>query len=292
MSRLIKLTPEAIEEYTSEFKDLLQSGKVANGKITYTKTLGKLSRKATVYFTDLAWVKMQTLIQNFDKEVAWHGVATRGEDEEDTYYISDILVYPQTVSGASVEMDVSKYDEWIREHVEDKRFYNIGMQGHSHVDMGVTPSGVDLNHQEEILKQLTEDMFYIFMIWNKSGAHNVTIYDLKKNILFENDDVDVMVLSDGYGVDAFLEEAKKLVVELKSTVHNYPYSGYWTANGYKDSSASSGKNNKASDKKDDRKESKAEEKKSGLKKGRKSKAKKSYGYSGSYYDDYYGYGIY
>ena len=42
--------------------------------------------------------------------------------------------------------------------------------GHSHVNMGTSPSSVDLNHQEEILRMLGDNDFYIFMIWNKSFA--------------------------------------------------------------------------------------------------------------------------
>lgn len=230
MSKIIKLTPQYIAECTKEFQESLSTGKFADGKISFSKTLGSVSRKATIYFTDLAWMKMQTLISEFDKEVAWHGVASRGDDEtKDEYFITDILVYPQEVSGASVEMDVAKYDEWIRDNIEDERFFRIGMQGHSHVRMGVTPSGVDLTHQEAILDQLTDDMFYIFMIWNKLGAKNIKIYDLAKNVLFETADIEVEVLDDGYGVDAFIKEAKDMVKErigYNSYNRGGSYAGY------------------------------------------------------------------
>ena len=207
MSKIIKLTPEYLESYRSEFEDILK-GKLTDGKIYFSKTLTSFTKRATVYFTSEAWTKMQALVRSFDKEVAWHGVAYRGEDEaKDEYYITDILVYPQEVSGATVEMDETKYDEWIRENVDDERFYNIGMQGHSHVDMQVSPSSVDINHQEIILQQLTDEMFYIFMIWNKSGKSYTKIYDLKKNILFENSDVDIVIQED------FIAEAKKMVTE-------------------------------------------------------------------------------
>lgn len=228
MSRVIKLTSEYIAECTKEFEASLKEGKFADGKISFSKTLGIVSRRAKVYFTDMAWMKMQMLIREFESEVAWHGVAFRGEDEsKDEYYITDILVYPQEVSGAEVEMDVSKYEEWLRENIEDERFFNIGMQGHSHVRMNVSPSGTDLSHQKAILDQLTEDMFYIFMIWNKFGDKNIKIYDLAKNVLFETTDVDTEVLTDGYGIDAFIKEAKN-VVENKT---------YGVYRGYNETSA-------------------------------------------------------
>lgn len=213
MSKLIKLTPEYIAECTKEFQEKLNAGKFADGRISYNKTLGSVSRRAKLYFTEIAWLKMQMLIKEFDKEVAWHGVAKRGDDmSKDEYYVTDILVYPQEVSGASVEMDVEKYDEWLRENFDDERFFNIGMQGHSHVRMGTTPSSVDLGHQEAILNQLTDDMFYIFVIWNKLDSKNIKIYDLAKNVLFETADVDVEVMGD------FLKDAKD---KVKEKSYNY-----------------------------------------------------------------------
>lgn len=212
MSKLIKLTPEYIAECTKEFQEKLNSGKFPDGRISYSKTLGSVTKRAKLYFTEIAWLKMQLLIKEFDKEVAWHGVAKRGDDKsKDEYYITDILVYPQEVSGASVEMDVDKYDEWLRENFDDERFFNIAMQGHSHVRMGTTPSSVDLGHQEAILNQLTDDMFYIFVIWNKLDSRNIKIYDLAKNVLFETADIDVEVLGD------FLKDAKNMVKEKTYT---------------------------------------------------------------------------
>lgn len=234
MSKIIKLTPEYIEECKKEFEEALTSAKVADGKVSFSKILSAEDRKATVYFTEMAWTKMQSLIREFDKEVAWHGVAYRGDDPEiDDYYITDILVYPQEVSGASVEMDVSKYADWLTENFEDERFNNIRMQGHSHVNMGVTPSGVDLTHQEAILDQLTDSMFYIFMIWNKSKANNIKIYDMEKNVLFEDKDITYEVLSDGYGIEDFIKDAKSMVKERTYQTVGYTYnSGYGYSGGY------------------------------------------------------------
>ena len=84
------------------------------------------------------------------------------------------------------------------------------MQAHSHVNMGVSPSGVDDTHRQKILDQLEPDMFYIFMIWNKSLAVHTLIYDMAHNILYEDADVDVKLLGDD-GMDEFLADAKEKV---------------------------------------------------------------------------------
>lgn len=238
MSKPIKMTEQYLEECRRDFEKALSLTKLADGKLSFTKTFICENKKATVYFTPEAWAKMVMLIKEFDKEVAWHGVASRAENEEkDEYIISDILVYPQTVSGASVEMDTEEYAKWIEVNMEDDRFNSIRMQGHSHVNMSPNPSSVDLNHQEEILNMLGDEDFYIFMIWNKSFVSTNKVYDLKKNILFEDKDVTVKILGGSEDLDAFLRTAKEMVKTKSYTTcrGGYGYSGY---SGYQPSKTS------------------------------------------------------
>ena len=228
MSKIIKITPECLAEIRKEFEETLGKAKAADGKISFTKTFNYISRKAVVYFNEVAWLKMQSLIKEFDKEVAWHGVAYRGEDQsKDEYYITDILVYPQEVTGATVNTDQEKYEMWLMQH-DDDVFNNIRMQGHSHVNMGTTPSGVDTTHQEKILDQLEDDMFYIFMIWNKKGDKTIKIYDLAKNILFDGSDVSVEVMDGDLGLDKFIKDAKDMVKDkmYSPSQNKIGYTGY------------------------------------------------------------------
>lgn len=235
MSKMITLPQEILNQYTQEFYEILRTGKFSDGKINFTKTLGTVDRKATVLFTEMAWQKMQTLIREFDKEVAWHGVAERCE-EKDTYLISDILVYPQEVTGSTVTTDQNEYEMWLMKQ-EDDVFNNIRMQGHSHVNMSTSPSSVDLNLYDGILSQLDSDMFYIFMIYNKRGEKTVKLYDLRENILFETADVTVAVKEVG-DLTGFLEEAKELVVTKTYNygagvrTHGNSYPGYPSYGGY------------------------------------------------------------
>lgn len=228
MSKIITLAPDILEQCTKEFYEALKAGKFPDGKVNFTKELGTVDRKATVFFDEMAWQKMQLLIREFDKEVAWHGIAKRGE-EKDTYLISDILVYPQEVTGATVTTDQEEYQMWLMQK-DDDVFNNIRMQGHSHVNMGVTPSAVDLNLYESILDQLDSDMFYIFMIWNKRGDKTVKIYDLRENILFETADVTVSVCEEENGLTSFLKAAKDLVVS-KPVTYNYGYNNRYPGYG-------------------------------------------------------------
>ena len=224
---MIRLTDSVLDECRSEVILALEARSL-NGKFVFEKRCPADDRKATVYFTAEAWAKMVMLIKNFDKEVAWHGVAHRSSNEEENgYYITDIVVYPQEVSGASVDMDVEKYAVWLMENDEDERFKSIFMQGHSHVNFSVSPSGVDMTHQKEILDMLDDDDFYIFMIWNKSFASNCRIYDLKKNALFEDGDVTIMLAGQTESLQEFLNHAKEMVKDKNRGGYVTPtYHGY------------------------------------------------------------------
>jgi len=240
MAKLIKIGPECLEEVRKEFEESLKNLKLSDGKISFTKTLGTIQSRADLNFTDIAWQKMQALVREFDKEVAWHGIAFRDEDpDKNAYTITDILVYPQEVTGATVTTDQTKYQTWLMDH-DDDVFNNIRMQGHSHVNMSVSPSGVDTSLYDRILNQLDDTMFYIFLIWNKRGEKTVKIYDLAKNILFETSDVDVHILGDGFDMNAFLTDAKGKVQTKSVTQGNYGggwggwggYAGPGTSYGY------------------------------------------------------------
>lgn len=281
MSKYIKLTPEHIADCIKEFEKDLTSSKWADGKVSFSKNLGTISRKAKIFFTEVAWMKMTALVREFDKEVAWHGVAFRGNDKtKDEYIIKDIVVYPQKVTGSTVEMDTEEYAKWIEENIEDERFFDIRMQGHSHVNMTVSPSSVDLTHQEAILEQLSDKLFYIFMIWNKRGESNIKIYDLAKNILFENTDIEIELLDDGYGIKSFIKEAK-LRVKDRIIVNNtgyqygkYPYNYQYSYDNSKYIPPSQDKPsvNTKDDKKDNQKESVIQNK-SKKRKGKRKKDK-------------------
>lgn len=274
MSKNIKITDESLNEVRKAFEEALSTGKFSDGKITFTKTLGVVNRKATVYFTELAWLKMQTLIREFDKEVAWHGIAKRGEDtSKDEYYITDILVYPQEVTGATVNTDQEKYQMWLMSH-DDEVFNNIRMQGHSHVNMGVTPSGVDTSLYDRILEQLDDDMFYIFMIWNKRKEKTIKIYDLAKNILFDTSDVTVEILDDGTGIEKFLKDAKDAVKDKPTTSTyqsnyrgSYGYGGYY--GGYGSSYGGSAKEDEPKKTEPTKETASSQKKRKGKRKGKK-----------------------
>lgn len=238
MSKIIKLTDDVIASVQQEFIDALKRTRMADGKFNFQKSFDKIDLRASLRFTEVAWIKMQILIQSIDKEVAWHGVVKRG-DAENEYIVSDVLVYPQKIAAATVESDDDAYPLWYAKLTDTPEvFDNLRMQGHSHVNMGVTPSTTDMAFYQKLLNLVGEDSFYVFVIYNKKGDKTVKIYDFAKNVLFETQDVDVSVIDNGSGFDQFLKDAKDMVkpetykqkTQTPTAKPTYNYSGGF--NGY------------------------------------------------------------
>ncbi len=244
MARPIRLTPEAIDELRRDFEEQLSSTRLVDGRISYTRSFSSTGRKATLWFTEVAWTKMQSLIRDFDKEVAWHGIAERGEDpEKDEYTVRDILVYPQEVTGATVTTDQTEYQNWLMAQ-DDEVFNNLRMQGHSHVNMATHPSSVDTSLYERILSQLDDTMFYIFLIWNKKAERTIMIYDMAKNVMFETADVTVKIIDEGLGLSGFLEDARGKV-RTRPTQTAYTQTPYTSSSAPISSSSWKGKTESA-----------------------------------------------
>lgn len=235
----IKLTQELIQQMTAEFSEALTKIKLSDGKVTYSKSFTYENDKdktcASVLFEPEAYAKMLVLLHGFSDEVAWHGVVDR--IGERSFVIKDILVYPQEVTGATVNTDQERYQTWLME-LDDDTFTHLRMQGHSHVNFSTSPSNVDDAFYEQILAQLGDQDYYIFMIFNKRLERTVKIYDMKNNILYENKDVEIGIRSETGDLETFLNDAKDIVV--KRTI-GYDTSSYKSPDKTKETSKKSSK---------------------------------------------------
>ena len=167
----------------------------------------------TVYITAEAFIKMRTLVDNTETEIGWYGVVKKYPGLQETYVIEDIIVYPQRVTGATCEQDDNKIFEFemslTDEQVNNKRF-----QGHSHVNMGVTPSGVDEAFYQDLLSQVTD--YFIITVTNKRNEYTTRFYDIANNILYS--DVPIQVLLDnGTDIRSWYAEAEKQITKPVTT---------------------------------------------------------------------------
>lgn len=242
MAKYIKITEEHLEAVREAIMRELLKVRAASGDLNLTVPLGKVERRAVLRITETAMWKMKTLVSSFDGEVAWHGVAKRVEGDGDIYEISDVLVYPQKVSSATVDDNMDEAQAWY-DGLPDEVFNNLRMQGHSHVNFSTSPSQTDRDLYKKFLDMLDDTMFYIFMIINKRDERMILIYDLQKNILFETPDVDVKVVEDGSGISKFLNDAKTMVKRaVPAAQSTYGFGAYGSgtySSGYKDYRGSS-----------------------------------------------------
>ena len=214
----IKLSEEAITKILDDIKTTLGNTKFTGSKVTYTVDPGMgatdVPTKAVIKFNTVPYLKMLSLIDNCSDEVGWHCVVEREETKDDTliFKVTDILVFPQVVTGATVTPDATKYAMWS-DALSDDVFNKVRFHGHSHVRMGTSPSGVDTTYQDTLLQQVND--FYIFGIFNKQGNHTLVIYDVENNVIYEDKDITLLTTVD------ITDNWAKNMLEEHVTKHTY-----------------------------------------------------------------------
>ena len=221
-----QLLAESHKLKKKKFQNDQADGVTLNFKLKEVKD----DRKATITFSEKAWMKIFALVHTYSTEVEWHGVVER--TAADAFYIEDVLIFPHKVTGATVISDQTEYEKWL-DTLDNETFNALRFHGHSHVNMGVTPSGVDMTYRHNILNNFgtpseTSDLFYIFLIFNKKGDISGEIYDLQNNALYSKsttaDEINIVV-EDCDWLTEFLDEAKRVVTESYSGYSGGNYGG-------------------------------------------------------------------
>ena len=164
--------------------------------------------KPTIYVTADAYMQMLELINQSPVECSWHGLVTRDE-ENNTYTVYDILVFPQINSATSTTTDEKEFAEWQTQLIMDPTFpiEDLRLHGHSHVNMNVFSSGVDDRYQKDLITKVEDGDYYIFFIMNKKMEICIFLYDFKQQIMFEKKDLNFDILtSEGYCIRKWAEE--------------------------------------------------------------------------------------
>lgn len=166
---------------------------------------------------------IQKIVDHYPKEISWvYHVTNRGN----IYYVGDkVFIPPQKCTGATTEFEATDIWDMIQSEPDFDRKLWRGW-GHSHVSMGVTPSGQDRSMMLEFSKSCD---FFLGTIHNKRGDMLAWITDTKSNKFYQS--VDVYVTDEE--VDKELEEIKALcekrVGELK---YESSRAGYTPGMGY------------------------------------------------------------
>lgn len=219
-----RLDDNAINNLIDTIRKQLSRQKLVNGAINFSANPAEIkgAPKAKLVFEKEAYSKAMALVEECSKEIAWHCLIKKERvGKFVTYKITDVIVFPQTVTGATVVSDAAEYTKWVME-LDDDVFNSMRGHMHSHVNMGTSPSGVDTQYQEEVTENL--DDFYIFMIWNKKGSHWEKIVDIEDNIVYECKDIELYLPVDDYSEWAegmIAEYVKDNKLTAKSKTYTY-----------------------------------------------------------------------
>jgi len=179
-----------------------------------TSTRSSLLEKDTptprVLYTPEVWSIIQLAIAHCEVEIGWLGLV-RKHNETD-YLVYDVFIPKQTVSHTETDIDESAMSALANEIFaagEDPG--NLYYWGHSHVNMGVQPSGQD---EEQVAIYLDSLPVLIRGIYNKRGESNVCVFDTEQRVVFERVENGVYTLSDG-DESAWIEHIDKNVKQRK-----------------------------------------------------------------------------
>lgn len=254
--KYLKLTEQAIQDTLKSVEAQLRESKLTSTTTFKLNTdmsdeVKKQFEKAEVHITQDALDKMTGLIQECSDEIAWHGTVSRDAEKPNVFWIDDILVFPQTVTGATVDTDETEYTMWLYgEEVNEETFNRLRFHGHSHVNMGVTPSATDENHRSNFIQNVND--FYIFGIFNKKDDFNFTIFDVENNVVYEKDDITYYVPCQP--IADWAKEQIKNKVTKKVTTYGYGYNSslYGTKNNVVTKTSTSSSKKSSTDKTTDR----------------------------------------
>lgn len=210
-----KMTDTILKAIQKEFQKALKQYDSASTtfQFKYTPKPAKSTKQIKVYCLPTAWCKITTLIQKTDTEIAWHMLINKVSKNQ--YIITDVLVYPQTVTGATVNTDDTKYALWVNA-IPDADFQIMRGQGHSHVNMGVSPSSVDTSYYADLLKTVQKG-FYLFMIANKKGDMFLQLIDVDANTVYESSDIIFEIASQQWYQNKWYNEMMKNISRITNT---------------------------------------------------------------------------
>lgn len=191
----------------SDFKDLFTKDNVV---------------KPTLIIPADVYTKMFMFVDLSNVEIGWHGLVKRDE-ENNIYTIYDILMFPQENTATHTTSEDEEYVEWMTDNILDPDFpiNDLRLHGHSHVNMNVFSSATDDAFQKSMISKVEDGDYYIFMILNKKREICVFIYDFKQQVLFKNNDID-LIIPDYNGVDLLSECKTEYKKNCREPVTYYP----------------------------------------------------------------------
>ena len=166
-----------------------------------------------VFISRKAADKMRLIIDKSKDEVGW---LCSVDEIDGGYVLQDVFIIDQEVHGATTELTA----EGLQKFGEELMVMEGGMDlwtrikgwGHSHVNMGVTPSGQDKMQMEMLIENNCD--FFIRLIGNKRGELEIGVFNYKLGVSYLN--VPWQVLDDKY-----VMEIEEKIAELYLLIDEY-----------------------------------------------------------------------
>lgn len=139
-----------------------------------------------VRFDITAWEKIQFIVDHESMEIGWFGTVDH-DPKSNTYVVTDIFITEQKRHGATCEQSAKGINALTSEIIRDQslsseekrnRLNTFNFWGHSHVNMGVSPSSEDIANA----KRFAGKDFLITGIFNKKGDVRLDFWDFKNNL--------------------------------------------------------------------------------------------------------------
>ena len=143
------------------------------------------SRVPGIVISATALAKMELFVDICKDEVGWLGTAELFHVEQDTYIeLQDVFLIEQEVHATTTELTpegLTNFGSEILSQPNGMETWNkMRMWGHSHVNMGTSPSGQD-DIQMKDFKEIGHEWF-VRLIANKKGDIRIDLFDYESGI--------------------------------------------------------------------------------------------------------------
>ena len=138
-----------------------------------------------IIFTEKAYWDITSLMGSTfakTKEFACVGLVESASD--DWIIVERFFLCPNTQNSAAYcEINGAKYTEWTLNNFKANERNRLRVHAHSHVNMGVSPSGTDNEAFIDKAKNISD--YYVQLIFNHKEEHTINLCDCKTGIKYE-----------------------------------------------------------------------------------------------------------
>lgn len=132
-----------------------------------------------------ALAKMYNYVLECKYEIGWLGTVYK---DDEYFIIDDVYLFKQEVHETTTEITTEGLSEFASEILKEDNgievWNSIRLWGHSHVNMGISPSHTD-DIQMAVFDTEGVDWF-VRLIANKKGDLSIDFYDYASNIAYQN----------------------------------------------------------------------------------------------------------